>query len=257
MGYVLITGASEGIGKALAQRAAKNNCNLILSARSKDKLHALATELQETRGIEAHVIVADLNEAGEAAKLWDAAKQIGPVDVLVNNAGLGINGAFGVADEAREEATIQVNLVALTHLMRLAVRDMKAANKGRILNVSSAAAFLPGPNMAVYHATKAYVLSLSEAVNQELAGTNVSVTALCPGSTETAFFDEADMSETRFFKMNMRMSAEEVADQGWVGMNKGARVVVPGFINKVLAFVPRIMPRGLMAWTVSQFYKRS
>ena len=116
---------------------------------------------------------------------------------------------------------------------------------------------MPGPNMAVYHASKAYVLSLSESVAQELAGTNVTVTALCPGATRTEFFDGAEMRDTRFIKMDQMMSAAEVADQGWVGMNMGHRVVVPGMMNKVFAFLPRILPRSLLTWTLGQFYKRS
>ncbi|PTX56227.1 hypothetical protein C8N43_0880 [Litoreibacter ponti] len=256
MGYVLITGASEGIGKAIALRAAQNDRNMILAARSEDKLNALADEIK-AKGLEAHVILSDLNEDGAAAKLWEQASAIGQIDVLVNNAGLGINGPFGDVDAEREDATMQVNMIALTQLMRLAVRDMKAAGKGRILNVASTAAFLPGPHMSVYHASKSYVLSLSEAVAQELSGTDVSVTALCPGPTRTEFFDEADMNETRFIKADQMMSAKEVADQGWVGMNMGQRIVVPGAMNKISAFLPRILPRSLITWITAQLYKRT
>ena len=256
MGYVLITGASEGIGKAIARRAAKDGRDLILSARSEDKLEALAAELRSS-GRTVHVIVADLNASGAAAQLWAEAVQIGQIDVLVNNAGLGINGPFVKTDTTREDTSVQVNIVALTQLMKSAAQHMHANGAGKILNVASTAAFMPGPHMAVYHASKSYVLSLSEAVAQELAGGDFTVTALCPGATKTEFFKDADMHDVRLLKLGLMMSAEDVADAGWSGMMRGKRVVVPGLANKVFAVLPRFVPRGLLTWVVAQFYVRS
>ncbi|TDT78036.1 hypothetical protein BDE40_1340 [Litoreibacter halocynthiae] len=256
MGYVLITGASEGIGKAIAHRAAQDGRDLILSARSEDKLKALAGELRET-GRDVHVVIADLNAADGAKTLWANATQIGQIDVLVNNAGLGINGPFAKTDTAREEATAQVNMIALTQLMKAGVQHMTGNGGGKILNVSSTAAFMPGPQMAVYHASKSYVLSLSEAVAQELAGAGITVSVLCPGPTKTDFFKDADMKDVRLLKLGLSMTAEGVADAGWSGMMRGKRVIVPGFMNKVFAFMPRITPRGLLTWVVAQFYVRS
>ncbi|SDW33943.1 SDR family NAD(P)-dependent oxidoreductase [Litoreibacter albidus] len=256
MGYVLITGASEGIGKAIARRAAKDGRDLILSARSEDKLEALAAELRSS-GRTVHVIVADLNTSDGAAQLWAEAVQIGQIDVLVNNAGLGINGPFVKTDTTREDTSVQVNIVALTQLMKSAAQHMHANGAGKILNVASTAAFMPGPHMAVYHASKSYVLSLSEAVAQELAGGDFTVTALCPGATKTEFFKDADMHDVRLLKLGLMMSAEDVADAGWSGMMRGKRVVVPGLANKVFAVLPRFVPRGLLTWVVAQFYVRS
>ena len=256
MGYVLITGASEGIGKAIAHRAAQDGRDLILSARSEDKLEALAGELRQI-GRDVHVVIADLNAADGAKKLWAKATQIGQIDVLVNNAGLGINGPFAETDTAREEATAQVNMIALTQLMKAGVQHMGHHGGGKILNVSSTGAFMPGPQMAVYHASKSYVLSLSEAVAQELAGSDITVTALCPGATKTEFFEDADMKDVRLLKLGLMMTAEDVAEAGWSGMMRGKRVIVPGFINKVFAVLPRFTPRGLLTWIVAQFYVRS
>ena len=256
MGYVLITGASEGIGKAIARRAAKDGCDVILSARSEDKLEALAGELRQT-GRDVHVVVADLNDAKGAYSLWAKATSIGSIDILVNNAGLGINGPFAKTDAAREDATAQVNMIALTQLMKAAVQHMGENSGGKILNVSSTAAFMPGPQMAVYHASKSYVLSLSEAVAQELAGSGITVSALCPGATKTAFFNDADMHDVRLLKLGLMMSAEDVAEAGWSGMLRGKRVIVPGLANKVFAVLPRFTPRAILTWVVAQFYVRS
>ncbi|MEP6065406.1 MAG: SDR family NAD(P)-dependent oxidoreductase, partial [Paracoccaceae bacterium] len=174
--FTLITGASEGLGVEFARIAAREGHSLILTARSEDKLNALAADLR-TDGIDVLVIPADLSQDGEAERLWSAATEGRQVDVLVNNAGLGYNGPFDAEDGwSRELNSINVNLVALTRLMKLAVPHMTSQDSARILNVASVAGVMPGPNMAVYHATKAYVLSLSQAVAEELRGTNVTVT---------------------------------------------------------------------------------
>ena len=246
--YTLITGASEGLGREFARLAARAGHNLILTARSGDKLQALADELRKAHPDVADIVVltADLTDMDQTQTLWSDATSDRRITVLVNNAGLGRNGRFADDDFggwARELASVQVNVVAATYLLKEAVQHMTAGDGGRILNVASVAGFMPGPNMAVYHATKAYMLSLSEAVAEEQRGTSVRVTTLCPGPTETSFFDAGDMRDARVLKLSQPMSAREVAQAGWVAAKIGQPVVVPGILNKVLAILPRIAPR--------------
>lgn len=242
--YTLITGASEGLGVEFARLAARDGRNLILAARSKDKMEALAAELRSD-ALDVIVIPADLSDLREADRLWSEATDQGrQIDVLVNNAGLGANGRFDVPEAwERELTSMNVNMLALARLMKLAIPHMKALPKARILNVGSVASFVPGPNMAVYHATKAFVLSLSEAVAEELKGTGVTVTALCPGATATNFAADADMENVRAFKMSKPMTAREVAQEGWIEARIGKRVVVPGAMNKMTVFLQRLLPR--------------
>ncbi|MEL7124593.1 MAG: SDR family oxidoreductase [Pseudomonadota bacterium] len=250
--YTLITGASEGLGVEFARIAAREGRNLILAARSQDKLEALAADLRSD-SVDVIVIPADLSDMAQVDRLWSEASAGREIDVLVNNAGLGYNGAFSAGQGwDRELSSIQVNMLALTRLMKLAIPHMEALPKGRILNVASVAAFTPGPNMAVYHATKAYVLSLSEAVAEELRGTTVTVTALCPGATATNFFDDADMHGVRLLKMSKPMKAAEVAELGWLQARIGQRIVVPGMMNKVFAFLPRLSPRSVTTRIAAQ-----
>lgn len=244
--WTLITGASEGLGVEFARLAAKDGHNIILTARSEDKLNALATELREMQR-DVVVIPADLSDLNEVERLWKEASDGRVIDVLVNNAGLGRNDPFGDGmDWTRELASIDVNMTALSYLMKMAIPHMDAAGGGKILNVASVAAFMSGPNMAVYHATKAYVLSLSEAVAEELRGGKVSVTTLCPGATQTNFFADAQMESVRLLKASKPMPADVVAQQGWRGAAQGKRIVVPGVMNKLNAFAPRFMPRSLL-----------
>ena len=240
--FTLITGASEGLGVEFARIAASEGHSLILTARSEDKLNALAAELRSDNN-EILVIPADLSKDGEAEQVWSAATDGRQVDVLVNNAGLGYNGPFDNADGwARELNSINVNLVALTRLMKLAIPHMKSQEHARILNVASVAGVMPGPNMAVYHATKAYVLSLSQAVAEELRGTNVTVTALCPGATATNFFNEADMHSVRLLKLAPPAKAADVAALGWAKAKSGKRIVTPGVMNVIMTFSTRLLP---------------
>jgi len=243
--WTLITGASEGLGAEFARLAAAEGRNLILTARSEDKLTALAGALRDRAG-QIAVIPADLSNLAGAERLWDEASRDRRVDILVNNAGLGRHGAFGSGEGwTRDLATINVNMTALTCLMKRAIPHMQAQGGGRILNVASTAAFMPGPNMAVYHATKAYVLSLTEAVAEELRGTGVRVCALCPGATQTAFFDAANMHGVGLLRLARPATAEAVARAGWQAMTQGRRLRVTGAMNKVFAFAPRITPRTL------------
>jgi short-subunit dehydrogenase len=190
------------------------------------------------------VIPADLERAAAPAELFASVDS--SVDFLVNNAGFGFPGAFAETDLERELAMIQVNLTALTHLTKLFLRPMVERGRGRIMNVASTAAFQPGPLMAVYYATKAYVLSFSEALAEELSGTEVTVTALCPGPTATGFAAAADMANRRLFKVRTPMTSVEVARQGYRAMMRGKRVVITGTANKLLAQSVRISPRRLV-----------
>lgn len=256
--WALVTGASDGIGRALATEAAKAGFNVILTGRRTDRLEAHAESLRRAHFVATIVLTADLADPEQAETIWAQAVEGRRIAVLVNNAGLGHLGAFAAAEGwPRETETIMVNVVAATILMKRAVAHMAANGGGRILNVASLAGFLPGPHMAVYHATKAYLLSLSEAVAVEAARDAVFVTALCPGVTQTGFF-AADGSEkahllNRFLPLP---SAEAVAATGWRGMEKGRRVVVPGVLNKVFAFSPRLLPRRLTAAVTGLLLKR-
>lgn len=245
--WTLITGASEGLGVEFAKLAAREKRNLVLTARSTDKLELLAKTHRET-GIDVVVIPADLSQPEDVKRLWAEATQGRAIDVLVNNAGLGSHGPFAdVGTWGREDHSIAVNLHALTYLMKQAIPHMQSAGGGRVLNVASLAGFVPGPSMAVYHATKAYVLSLSEAVAAELSGTDVTVTALCPGATATNFFNEANMNGLRLHKVGAPMDAFAVAEEGWLEARIGKRVVVPGLMNKLSAAMPRFTPRKTAA----------
>jgi hypothetical protein len=242
----LITGASSGIGLELARRFASRGFDLVLSARSAGKLEALAAELAREHGVKASVATADLSDPAAPLRLHERATAGGAaVDVLVNNAGFGLRGDFAELPLGRQLEMVQVNVAALTNLSRLFVPGMIARRRGRVLNVASTAAFQPGPGMAVYYATKSYVLSFSEALSEELAGTGVTVTCLCPGATATGFAAAADMEKSLLFRLGA-MSAEEVARVGCDAALRGRRLVVPGLRNKLGAASIRISPRGLV-----------
>ena len=255
--WALVTGASEGLGHEFATLAAKDGFDVILTARQADKLERHAQALRRAYNVAVEVMPVDLDDPEQTEALWQRACKNRQIGVLVNNAGLGRNGSFADPDGwPREAASISVNIVATTILMKRAVEHMQRHGTGRILNVASTAGFLPGPNMAVYHATKAYLLSLSEAVGSELAGTGVTVTALCPGATETQFFAADDAVNASLITRFPLPSAETVATKGWAAMTKGRRVYVPGAMNKVFAFLPRITPRRVTAFVTGQFLLR-
>ena len=240
----LITGASSGIGLDLARVFAKEGHDVVLVARSEGRLREIAAELERDFGVTAHVVVADLAEADAPRKLVDALPAA--IDILVNNAGFGLTGPFVETDLAKELEMIQVNVVALTALTKLLLPPMVARRRGRVLNVASTAAFQPGPLMAVYYATKAYVLSFSEAIADELRDSGVTVTALCPGPTATGFADVAGMSASRLFNVMKPMSSADVARAGYAAMKRGRRVVIPGVKNKVVAQSVRFSPRRVV-----------
>ncbi len=255
-GWTLITGASEGLGREFAILAAAEGRDLILAARQGPKMEALAEELRTRHKIAVEIIPTDLADSEAVELLWRRASSRRRIDILVNNAGLGAAGPFASDDLAREVESIRVNVLALTILMKRAAPHMLAAGGGQIMNVASVAAFTPGPNMAVYHATKAYVLSLSEAVAEELRGQPVTITAFCPGATKTQFAKVAGMEEMRLFRAALRLpTARSVAVSGWRAMRRGKRVHVTGLLNKGFAFLPRFGPRFLMPWITGLFLK--
>ena len=245
MPTALITGASSGIGLDLANLFAADGHDVVLVARSEGKLRELAKELETKNGIAARVVAADLSVPDAPALVAEAVKDL-EIDFLVNNAGFGVAGKFVETDLQAELEMIQVNVAALTHLTKLFLPAMVRRGRGRILNVASTAAFQPGPLMSVYYATKGYVLSFSEGIAEELSGTGVTVTALCPGPTATGFQNAADINELRLLSVLKPMPSREVAEAGYKAMHSGKRVIVTGVMNKILAQSIRISPRALV-----------
>jgi len=242
----LITGASSGIGLELAREFASHRHDVILVARSEEKLRALAREL-ESNGVRADVVAADLSSPSSPRTIVEAfASQGREIDVLVNNAGYGLFGRFLETPLATELDMIQVNIVALTELTKRVLPGMIARKRGRILNLASTAAFLPGPLMAVYYATKAYVLSFSEAIVTELEGTGVTVTALCPGPTASGFQAAARLGQSKLVAGRKLPTAADIARFGYEATMSGRAVAVPGLTNKLTAELHRFFPRSLV-----------
>ncbi|HWS88897.1 MAG TPA: SDR family oxidoreductase [Pyrinomonadaceae bacterium] len=246
----LVTGASGGIGEELARLFAADGHDLVLVARSRDKLARLSEELAGRHDVKARVLAADLARAETPREIFEELSAGGvSVDALVNNAGVGSYGLFAETDLRSELDLLQINVVALTHLTKLFLPGMIARRRGYVMNVASTAAFQPGPLMAVYYASKAYVLSLSEALANECGGTGVVVSALCPGPTETGFVAAAGMGESKLFDRAV-MDARTVAVEGYRGMLAGKAVVIPGFRNNLLARSIGLFPRGLVTRVV-------
>ncbi len=253
----LITGASLGIGKALATEFARGGYNLILAARSLSKMQEIAESLQREYGVTATVIAADLQTEGGAAQLHADIKSRGiTLDALVNNAGFGTFGDFHKSELADELAMMQLNMNTVVALTRLFMPDL-LATKGKVMNVASTAAFQPVPTMAVYAATKAFVRNFSEAIASELEGTGVTVTALCPGATVSSFQDRADMHDSGLVKGKKLPTSEEVAHAGYLAMQRGQRVYIHGVINWLLAQSHRTTPRKVMTAIVKSMMKRA
>ncbi|MBS2968175.1 SDR family oxidoreductase [Metabacillus sp. KIGAM252] len=249
-GYVLITGASGGIGMELAKIAAGKGYSLILAARNEKKLLELKADLEKKHGISVVVHQADLSKPEEITKMAEEFKIKNlKVSYLINNAGFGLFGEFIETDLMDELNMIDLNVRSLTHLTKLFLPDMAERNEGGILNIASTAAFQPGPLMAVYYATKAYVLSFTEALENELKDTNIRVSALCPGPTDTGFSERADLGKSKLFK-NGVMRADQAAQAGFDGWMKGKTVIVPGLQNKILAGSVRFMPRKMITTIV-------
>ncbi|HEY1188952.1 MAG TPA: SDR family oxidoreductase [Gemmata sp.] len=250
-----MTGASAGIGAELA-RVLAPDYDLVLTARRAEPLHALAAELEQRHGATCHVFPLDLAVPGAAPRLFDSVRAAGlGVEVLVNNAGFGDVGSFAKADPGKVLRMIQVNVTALTELTALFLPGFVERDRGHILNVGSVAGFQPGPYMAVYYATKAYVNSLSEALHSELIGTGVTVTVLCPGPVATEFARAAGAGG-RAFSAGQAMGARAVAEAGVRALRAGRRMVVPGWRNQLLLFLERFSPRGAVIRAVKWMLRR-
>ena len=253
MATALITGASGGIGLELARCCAHDGIDVILVARSTDRLNSIKKELEAAHTTLVRVISLDLSRPGAVeALLQQLPGESGAVDYLINNAGFGTFGFFDEIDWKTETDMIQLNIVALTELTRKLLPGMKERGRGRILNVASTAAFQPGPLMAVYYATKSYVLHLSEALANELKGSPVTVTALCPGPTASGFQQAAAMESSGLVKGKMLPTSKEVAEYGYRAMQRGKTVAVHGVMNKLLVngnrFTPRAWVTAIVRW---------
>ncbi len=238
----LITGASSGIGYEMAKELARQSYDVILVARREDKLRELETLLQPHVGVT--VIPLDLAQPKAAQTLFDALRDR-PIDLLINNAGFADYAPFAQASRPKISAMMQLNIVALTEITHLFLPPMIARGSGQILNVGSIAGFFSGPLMGVYYATKAFVLSFSESLANEVEGSGVSVTCLCPGATTSEFQERARMRESKLANAAY-MSAKTVAKRGIAAAQRGDRVCVPGLFNRFLIQVPRLVPRGAM-----------
>jgi short-subunit dehydrogenase len=245
-GTALVTGASRGIGYELARLFAGTGYDVVLVARGESDLEEAATYFADRFGVEATVLPADLSDPEAPRELYEECRDRDlRIDVLVNNAGFGTAGEFVETDLETELDEIQVNVTAVTHLTKLFARDMAERGEGKVLNVASTAGFLPGPKMAVYYATKSYVLSFSEAIAEELDDEGVTVTCLCPGPVETGFQERADSEDKRLNRLFMSDDARSVARAGYRGLTSGKTVVVPGLPMKLSVFGMRLLPRSV------------
>lgn len=245
---VLITGASRGIGYELTKLFAKDSYNLVLVARDKAKLKEIEENFSKKYNIDILIIAKDLSKPNAAFEIFKKTKekQI-EIDILVNNAGIGDFGKFYKEDISNISNIMQINIISLTELTRLFIPAMVIKKEGKILNVSSMAAFQPGPYMAVYYASKAYVQSFSEAITNELKGTGVYVTTLCPGPTKSGFQHNVGSEKSNLSKLNLLSSAAEVAEYGYKALQTGKEVEIPGFIYTSLLHTSKVIPRKTKA----------
>ena len=240
----LVTGPSSGIGHELARVLAREGWDLVLVARNAERLRALGEELRAAHGAESQVVPADLRDPAAPQAVWKAVRER-PLDALVNNAGYGVGGAVAETPFAAEIGMFQVNVMSVVALTKLILPGMVERRRGRILNVSSTAAFQPCPFLAGYYASKACLLSYTEALAEELRGTGVTATCLCPGPTRTDFYRRADLEGVRYASLLGLASACEVAEIGYRAMMAGKPLVVPGLLNRLLVFAVRLTPRRL------------
>lgn len=253
----IITGASSGIGRDLAELFARDGHDLILVARRQDALESLARTLAQRYGVSCDPFVADLSRRLEREHLAARIRTVDQhVDALVNNAGIGTHGYFHETDLERELALIEVNITAVVHLTKVVLPGMLARKRGRIMNVSSVAAFQPGPLMAAYYASKAFVQSFSEALAEEVDGSGVTVTAICPGPTVTEFHESAGIGSNAPNVGAPRMTSREVAEAAYRGAAQGKRVVVTGLRNKVVVLANRLLTRRRMTRIVRRLQER-
>jgi len=253
----LVTGASSGIGLELATLLARGGYDLVLVARRRERLEEIARAFGEEFGVAVTVIARDRADPDSPRAVAQEVESRGlPIEILVNNAGLGVYGPFAQTPLEKERELIQVNIVALTELTKRLLPAMMTRGRGRILNVASTAAFQPGPLMAVYYASKSYVLFFSEALANELEGTGVTVTALCPGPTVTEFQTKAGIEGTHLFHSPLVRDVRSVARAGYRGMMRGRRVIVPGLGNKLLVQSVRFSPRRVVT-TVARWIQET
>lgn len=249
--WALITGASAGIGRELAKLFAADKFNLVLVARNEPRLGQLAAELRDENKIQTLVLAKDLSRPAAPREMFDALREV-PVSVLVNNAGFGWHGEFARTDLRRWLEMMQVNMAALVELTHLFVQPMLQRRAGKILNVASTAAFQPGPLVNVYYASKAFVHSFSYALADELKHSGVTVTALCPGTTRTEFFERGNFGPVR---AAFAMDARRAAAAGYRGLMRGKRVVIPGATNKILSALARRAPVRLAAAVAKRIHR--
>jgi short-subunit dehydrogenase len=240
----LVTGASSGIGKELATLLAADAVDLVLAARSEPALRAVAAELSRDRGVKVDVVPCDLSDPSSTGRLTAAVDALGPIDFLVNNAGVGSSGGFLDLDLAREVSMIEVNVTSLIKLTHHFCRAMRVRGFGRVLNIASTAGFQPGPFMATYYASKAFVLSFSQALAFELAGTGVTVTCHCPGATATNFAAAAGNDRSRLFQRGGVADAPTVARHAYRAMQAGKVLAIQGTLNRFLVQALRVSPRA-------------
>jgi short-subunit dehydrogenase len=258
MDTALITGASSGIGLALAREFARHGHPLVIVAPVQNELDRIAADLGREFGVTVLAVAKDLNDNDAAEELFDRLMDEGiGIEILVNNAGLGQRGHFWETPLERDLEIIRVNVEAPIRLTKRFLPSMIARRSGRILNTASVAGFEPGPMLAVYHASKAFVLSWSEALTAELkeADTNVSVTTLCPGPVDTDFFAKADMVDTNVFQKGSVMGPREVAEAGYEALMKGEKLIVPGVSNKALVFGRRVLTESAQAKMNAKMYE--
>jgi short-subunit dehydrogenase len=252
----LVTGASSGIGRDLTEICAREGHDVVLVARDREKLESLSEQLEGEFDVSTRVYAMDLIENDAPEVLCEALAKDGlDVDIVVNNAGFGMAGSFVENDLKLQLDMIQLNIKALTHLTGLLLPPMVDRGRGWIMNVASVAGFQPGPGMAVYYASKAFVLSFSEALAEEVRGAGVTVTALCPGPTATEFQSRAKMERSRLRWIGM-MSSRPVAERGYRGMMEGRTVVVTGLMNKLLVQSLRFSPRIVVRKVAKSLNKR-
>ena len=250
----LITGASAGIGLELAKQLACDGYDLLLTARREDRLRQIADDLTNTTSASITIFIADLADPASPQNIYDFTKENNlTIDTLINNAGFGLRKDFHESDLPRLLEMIQVNITALTHLTGLFLPDMIKRKNGTILNVASTAAFTPGPHMAVYYATKAFVLHFSEAIASELQNTGVTVSCLCPGPTNTEFGEVSGMSTTKVFKF--AVPVEPVVTTAIKGMKKKKKIIIPGFGNRAGIFFMRFTPRIIVRYMVGKLQR--
>ena len=245
MSYVLITGASSGIGLALAKLFAKDHINIVLVARRSDRLNEISDSLEKEFNIKCLTIAKDLSASDSVKDVYDILSDNKiEIEYLVNNAGFIVYGSFIDTKWSYENKMIRLHIESSTYLTKLLLRDMVRRGRGRVLTICSTGSFVPGPYSAVYCATKSYLLSLSEALSEELKGSGVTATALCPGGTRTDFYG-IEKTDNRRNKVFSLMDADVVAEVGYRALKKGKLVVIPGFVNKMQVFVCRFLPSSI------------